>query len=352
MSVSLRPLNVSDAIQRGLEYLQEHQLPNGEFCSYISGDDAMQGWVRPESTTWTTALISHCLFHARHPVSTRIQDLSLGFLGGQIDHGVWNHFTKYHLYRDAMPLDVDTTALVSALYRDRNLEWPSPSNVPLLLANRNKAGLFYTWFILRWKWVANWTYWRIVCTELLHPLKGFLFWHTTEANRNDVDGGINANVLYYLGEREETRPVIELLIKIIGEKREGECDAWYVDPMVIHYFCSRNYSLGIKALEVIKKPVVERILAVAKPDGMIGKSIVETALAVSSLLNFNHTCPEIGLAVDFLLRSQNESGNWPRWVFYYGGPKRLSTWGSEELTTALCLEALSRQASSRNYVPA
>jgi hypothetical protein len=85
---------------------------------------------------------------------------------------------------------------------------------------------------------------------------------------------------------------------------------------------------------------------------MIGKSIVETALAVSSLLNFNHTCPEIGLAVDFLLRSQNESGNWPRWVFYYGGPKRLSTWGSEELTTALCLEALSRQASSRNYVPA
>ena len=35
-------------------------------------------------------------------------------------------------------------------------------------------------------------------------------------------------------------------------------------------------------------------------------------------------------------------GHWPRWLLYYGGPKLLLGWGSEEMTTGFCLEALAR----------
>ena len=49
------------AITRAIEYLHQHQFPNGEFCAYMSGDDPMQGWVLPISIIFPTALISQSL---------------------------------------------------------------------------------------------------------------------------------------------------------------------------------------------------------------------------------------------------------------------------------------------------
>ena len=59
------------------------------------------------------------------------------------------------------------------------------------------------------------------------------------ADPGDVDAIINTNVLWYLGRRRETEPVIEYLLKLIGEGRETISDRWYVDPFVCWYFLTR-----------------------------------------------------------------------------------------------------------------
>jgi hypothetical protein len=110
----------------------------------------------------------------------------------------------------------------------------------------------------------------------------------------------------------------------------------------VYYFISRNYYRGITQLEPARQPVIDRILAAAKPDGRLGETIADTAWAVCTLLNWRATPPELEPAIAFLLRTQGTPGEWPRWLVYYGGPKRALGWGSEEITTAFCLEALAR----------
>lgn len=341
---AVSPAALDDAIARGVAYLHQHQYPNGEFCAYCSPDAPMQEWCLPDSSIFPTALIAHCLLClADHPAAEETLAKAAAFLQYQMHPGgLWNHFTVLHRLRRICPLDVDDTACVSDFLRARGFDTPYPANVPLLLANRDHRGLFYTWFLLRLRWQTNRTHWRVTLPELRRPLQSLAFWLGGEGSRRDVDGVVNANVLYYLGDIPETQPVITWLLRIIAEQQEGDCDVWYRDTHMVYYFLSRNYFRGITQLEPARQPVIDRILAAAKPDGRLGDTVVDTALAVCSLLNWRVAPPELGPAVAFLLRTQGAPGEWPRWLVYYGGPKRLLGWGSEEITTAFCLEALAR----------
>lgn len=343
---------LSTATARGLAYLQQHQFPNGEFAVYCAADAPMQGWTRPDSSVFPTALIASCLLPvAGLPQVDEMLTRATHFLRYQMNHGgLWNHFTELHRYRYLCPLDVDDTACVSALFRARGLDCPVPTNVPLLLANRNSQGLFYSWFLLRPRWVNNRTYWRVTLPELLRPVQSILFWYGVEASRNDVDGVVNANALFYLGDITETQPVIAYLLRIIAENKEADCDLWYRDPFFVYYFFTRCYHAGITKLEPLRTPIIARILAQAQPDGRLGHTLADTAWAVCSLLNLCSHPPELAAAVHYLLQAQQPSGEWPRWLLYYGGPKLLMGWGSEEMTTAFCLEALARYQAERETI--
>jgi hypothetical protein len=169
-----------------------------------------------------------------------------------------------------------------------------------------------------------------------------VYWRSVEASRADVDGVVNANVLYYLGDIAETQPVIAFLLRIIAERREGKCDLWYLDPFFVYYAFTRCYHAGITKLEPLRQPIIDRILAQARPDGRLGDTLADTAWAMCSLLNLRTYPPALGPAVQYILQAQGPAGEWPRWLLYYGGPKKLVGWGSEEMTTAYCLEALAR----------
>jgi hypothetical protein len=93
--------------------------------------------------------------------------------------------------------------------------------------------------------------------------------------------------------------------------------------------------------------IVERILLSLKPDYSLGESILDTALAVISLINCGYNSTILDQAITYLTSKQNRSGCWPRWAVYYGGPKKLRTYGSEEMTTGFCLEALALYKSLR-----
>lgn len=343
-SAPLAPAAIEQAITRGLAYLEQHQYPSGEFCCYIAADEPMLGWCVPESTLFTSMVIAGCLLPlAARPGADALIARTTDFLQYQMYRGgVWPVFSDLHRWRWIVPYDTDSLAYASALMQARGIDCPRPTNVPLLLANRHRNGLFYTWFLLRLRWQPNLTHWRLVAREVLHPLTSIGFWWANECTRADVDMGINTNILYYLGDVAETQPIIAELLRVIAEGREHNCDKWYRNPFTIYYLLGRAWSRGITKLAPVREPIIARMLATAQPDGRLGKSILDTAIGATTLLNLGFSGPELDRAISYILREQAAPGHWVRWLFYYGGPKLLQGWGSEEITTGFCLEALAR----------
>ncbi|AIZ62619.1 hypothetical protein PK28_01060 [Hymenobacter sp. DG25B] len=308
----------------------------------------MQGWCVTDSTVFATMVVASCLLPlSGRPETEEMLTQATRYLQYQMHRGgVWPVFSNRHPWHSMVPYDTDSLAYASAFMRARGINCPSPTNIPLLLANRTRQGLFYTWFLVRPRWQPNRTHWRVAAREVLHPITSLLFWRANECTRADVDMGINTNILYYLGDVEETQPIITELLRIIAEGREADCDKWYRNPFTIYYLLSRVYQQGVQKLAPARPLILERIRATAQPSGQLGKSLFDTAIAATTLINLNYQGPELHRAIHYILNSQSTYGEWPRWLFYYGGPKLLQGWGSEEITTSFCLEALARYQAS------
>lgn len=153
---------------------------------------------------------------------------------------------------------------------------------------------------------------------------------------------MNANVVLYLGEREETLTVCGYLNAIISKNRESGSYIYYRDDLALYYAVSRAYANGVTSLGAERDTVISRITARRQEDGSFGSELL-TALAICSLLNYS--CQDLNLlksAVTHIIGSQATDGSWPKRALY-GGPFKPphEVWfGSEELTTALCIEAL------------
>ncbi|TKC59253.1 hypothetical protein FBD94_17125 [Pedobacter hiemivivus] len=331
--------NIENSVLKGIRYLQDHQYPNGEFCCYIGQDDEMKMCIT-QSNIFPTSLISYSILHLRHiPEASEILDKACAFLQYQaMRGGVWNNFTILNPLFRICPPDVDNTVCASLVLQ--KLDKHHHPNKELILANCNETGLFYTWFTLRPKFNRMKNYWLLILREFKHPIGTFLFWKNTEATRYDVDAAVNANILYYLGLNEQTAPIVDYMLDIIAKKKENDCDSWYCNPFTIYYFFSRNYKAGIQELEPAAKTIVERILATLKNDHSIGESILDTALGVISLINCGYHSILLEKTIEYIIDQQKHSGGWHRWAVYYGGPKKRLTYGSEEMTTGFCLEAL------------
>jgi hypothetical protein len=339
---------IEQAIDRGLSFLRQHQLPSGEFRSYRANDAAMEQSLLQESCVFPTALITNSLlFLAKSSGVEEMLMRATDFLLGQtIKGGVWSHFAVGNPLRRLVGPDVDDTACVSSVLEARGITQPLANNRRLLLANRNSKGLFYTWFVTRPCWSFNPTYWRIVLSEWKRPKKTLRYWRKGETKRNAVDAVVNANVLYYLGSTPETQPVIDYLLRVIAAGDEARSDFWYHDLNVIYYFFSRNYWRGISSLEAARQPMIDRIRAQAQENGRLGGSTLETAMGVCALLNLGVQPLDLIPSIRFLLKAQSPVGDWRRSLLYFGGPSKSLGWGSEELTSAFCLEGLARFALS------
>ena len=330
---------IDQSILRGVKYLEQHQFPNGEFCCYIGHEDHMKDTV-PDGNIFPTSLICYSLLKLAYlPEVDKILQLSASFLQFQcMRGGVWNNFPMAHKYFKICSADVDNTACASIVLRKLKRDYIK--NEEILLLNRNKSGLFYTWYTFRPNTIWDKNYWMLILREFRFPLSSFLFWTKNEARKYDIDGAVNANVLFYLGLKDTTKPIVNYLLQIIAQNKEDDCDKWYRNPFTIYYFFTRNYKAGITELEPIKNPITERILHTAKSDGSLGLSVLDTALGLISLINLGYCGPVLQNAIQYLINSQNENGEWPRWALYYGGAKKLQCYGSEEATTGFCLEAL------------
>ena len=326
-------------IGRGLEFLRRSQLPSGEFRVFMSPDLSLGRDCILDSTPFGAALIAYALGFAGAEEAGDILDKALRFLLSEMEgSGLWRYWTKRHQSHLTIPPDLDDTACASFVLRRHN--FASPQNLKLIFANRTREGLFYTWVTARWPLPALPSYWRVVLSQWRRPVKLYYFWKLLEPTRHDVDCVVNANVLFYIGEGPETGPVVDYLIGVLRHGKEGNCDGWYSNRFMFYYALSRNFHAGIAALGGVRDESVARIAEAAKPDGSIGGGVLNTALAACTLLYWRSSPPELERAVRFLLAEQREDGSWPRAPVYYSGPKKLYGWGSEELVTGFCLEAL------------
>jgi hypothetical protein len=338
-------MNRLESIRRGLAFLAARQLPSGQFPIQVTLDYKPGSPVLDDASPFATTHVVHSLdFLPRGDVQPLL-DRALAYMRREMTGpGLWRYWNRDAIWEGRpifsfIPADLDDTASHSWLLRHHGVAFPD--NRRLLLHNRDRHGLFYTWFVPRLRGTADLRYWRAVLGEVTLA-RMTLFWRTTEAGYDDVDSVVNANVLLYLGERPETRPVVEWLTRIIVEGREAETDKWYRDIFTFHYAVSRCHHAGIGGFGALRARIHDRLAAEALAEGRIGDHAMHTALAVNTLANLGVDSPLVGRAIDHLLATQAEDGSWPSAPYYHGGPRQSVSWGSRELTTGLCLEALAR----------
>ncbi len=338
-------MQLDAAVQDGLQFLQSRQMPSGQFPVEMTTISNGVTRVEPDDALFSTAHIIYSIGQIPDPVAIGITNLGLDYFQNEMTgHGLWRHWNKDSVRAGRrlapfIPADLDDMCCISYLLRRHGRQYPD--NKRLVALNRNRAGLFYTWMMLRPTPTLNLTYWLSMISEF--NLQRFtIFWKVTEAGYLDVDGVVNANVMLYLGETRTTRSAAAWLKEIVETGREAECDKWYRDVYTFHYAVSRIVADGSHALDDIRELAVNRLTSVASENGRLGDNILHSALAIISLLNWGVSGAIIDRAIANLIESQEQNGSWPSEIYYYGGPKKVAHWGSSELTTGICMEALYR----------
>jgi hypothetical protein len=172
----------------------------------------------------------------------------------------------------------------------------------------------------------------------------FTTWIRGAEQRTDIDAAVNANVVLYLGECEATRSACDALVEIVNESREAESCWYYEGDMPLYYFVSRAFRNGLTSLERSCDAIVAKVESAPQTDSLVA------ALAICTLLNFGVADRRIlGDSAARIVQDQRPDGSWPRAAFMRNaGPTLMARRppmlysGSEELTTAFCIEALSR----------
>jgi len=108
---------------------------------------------------------------------------------------------------------------------------------------------------------------------------------------------------------------------------------------------ARAARAGVRGLDAIRDEMCERLVGLQAADGRIGDGPLDTALAVCALTDWDANPVEAAAACRYLESVQAADGSWPPAAMYFAGPRLdppLPRWGSEELTTGFCVEALAR----------
>jgi hypothetical protein len=317
------------AISKALNFLAQNQLPYGEFKSYLSTDESMEGKCVFDSSPFATALILYCISFVEKLEVREITQKTVQFLVEEKEtSGLWRFWSSRNPKHKTLPPDLDDTACITYVleqyYSPLLYSFLLGSNRKVLLDNRNEQGLFYTWIVPS-RHKNNWVDW--------------------------VDSAVNANVLFYLGECDETKAVCDYLNNLVLSNREKDSDHYYLSDLCLYYFMSRAYFHGAFSLKEAKGAVSNKTVSLQQEDGSFGDDL-STALAVCTLLNYQYSDETtIDSAIQILMERQ-QGGAWSKiamwtdrfWTEGLGetGDCLVGYWGSEELTTAFCIEALAK----------
>lgn len=344
------------AASHALSWLAERQQPDGHFVALRTDIDASGATHRvyPDGTPFLTARIIISLDGLATPLAAGIRQRAAPYLSAQPrPWGACHYWERGHHLHQFIPADVDDTASVAEALQSLGLDTGDAAR--LVRRNTDERGLVYTWIVPRWppRWCST------TALTLLHDLslaRLFVFWRRSEARRNDIDAVVNAQVATFLGPEATPPAVAEFLIGLAQSRAEDEADKWYHGRCAFYCAASRAFSAGHLQLASLAQPARERLEAIADASGQIGGDVLQTAQALVALVRFGHSGdPIAGRAADYLILSQHRDGGWDHAPYFWGGPLRRVYWGSRELTTAICIEALcsyyQRQATDSRFSP-
>ncbi|MDQ3861970.1 MAG: hypothetical protein M3317_00405 [Actinomycetota bacterium] len=259
---------------------------------------------------FVTTFVLYSIASIASPRTTTMTNKAISFLTEEMNGpGLFQYYTSRNT--KSIGFDLDDTACASVALQRFRSRVVDDRNVAYFIENRDEAGRFLTW-------VGD------------------------SALENDVDSVVNANVVLYLGDRDETRGARRYLIDTIESGRESDSYRYYLDDMTLYYALSRAYAHGITSLSGAREAIIERVLKFSKGDGSFGDELA-SACAVCSLANFEYDdVRRLRNAARYLEEQQRANGSWRR-VAMFRQPGLY--YGSEELTTALCLEALTHVAT-------
>jgi hypothetical protein len=106
---------------------------------------------------------------------------------------------------------------------------------------------------------------------------------------------------------------------------------------------ARAHRHSAPALASVGAKVTEEVTRHQHADGSFGTPL-STALAASVLQTFAPDSPALVKAIEYILGRQQNDGSWEACPFYCG---EREFWGSEELTTAFCIEVLARYRDNK-----
>jgi len=192
-------------------------------------------------------------------------------------------------------------------------------NKDLVLNNRNKSGLFLTWILDK-------------------EQKKDLFWKIAA---KDADCVVNVNVLTYL--RRPLPEVCAYINKLISENRSNSY--YYPSKLAFFYFISRSLKFGVTCFKEGRERIINSVLSCQKKDGSF-ENEMEAGLGLNTLFNLNYFGKEVEGGIRYLVRRQGENGGFKKQVYFLGVPwwflalnPLYGYYGSEEITTGICIEA-------------
>ena len=111
----------------------------------------MAGPLHPDPCVFPTALAAYALGFV--PGAGALLERAISYLVEQRSRrGVWHHWRRDHSHFTTLPPDLDDTACASAILTRHGVSGAAERR--MLLDNRNRQGLFYTWLLPRLRWTS------------------------------------------------------------------------------------------------------------------------------------------------------------------------------------------------------
>ena len=136
----------------------------------------------------------------------------------------------------------------------------------------------------------------------------------------------------------------DYLTRVIANGGVDDCDKWYPGGMPFLYAASRAYADGGASCLEGSLTALRAALLDRGRGGLGFGGPLRDCLGATALVNLGYEGAVLERTVARIRGRQGPAGNWPAEAFFHDAKRR---YGSEALSTALCVEALTKAAHPR-----
>lgn len=313
------------SLEKGVKFLKSKQEDSGEFKTkewVVFNNEAVFGEKDTEKSVFITSFILHSLKFIKEFIHDDKIAIDVKKIAKKARIFLRNEKRESGLWRFApeISFDIDCTCCVSAVLKEwgeKEIDYELIAQK--LLNNRGSNNFLKTW---------------IFDDDTLDL-----------TNQNDVDWVVNVNVLFFYSLINKSLPTVEDKILQIVQKGIFKKQSTYYPSLSGIYCLTRTYADAHNeklqpAIEIIKKYLLKNRFDLLKDD-------LSLILILLSLLNCDTSTDSTDHLFKHLLMNQKFNGGWSKGAFFHAFPPNEiqigKKWGSEALTTAFALEAISKR---------